>query len=98
MQKMTKTDELRERLAIEMEHIKAKTIELKAKGRQLGLEARLDLEKSLQSLEKTQEDLKVRMAEWAKAGEKATADMKKGLEKAAKELKKAVDDAASRLK
>ena len=98
MQKMTKTDELRERLAIEMEHIKAKTIELKAKGRQLGLEARLDLEKRLASFEKTQEDLKVHLAEWAKAGEKATADMKKGLEKAAKDLKRALDDAASRLK
>ena len=98
MQKMTKTDELRERLAIEMEHIKAKTIELKAKGRKLGLEARLDLEKRLGSFEKTQEELKAHLADWAKAGEKATADMKKGLEKAAKELKKAVDDAASRLK
>jgi uncharacterized coiled-coil protein SlyX len=98
MQKMSKTDELRERLAIEMDHIKARMIELKAQARKLGLEARLDLEKRLGSFEKTQEELKAHLADWAKAGEKATADMKKGLEKAAKELKKAVDDAASRLK
>jgi hypothetical protein len=38
------------------------------------------------------------MGEWTKAGEKATADMKRGLERAAKDLKKAVDDAVSRLK
>ncbi len=38
------------------------------------------------------------MGEWAKAGEKAGADVKTGLERAAKELKKAVGDAASRLK
>jgi hypothetical protein len=98
MQKMSKTDELRERLAIEMDHIKARVLELKAQARKLGLEARLDVEKRLGSFEKTQEEIKAHLADWAKAGEKATADMTKGLEKAAKELKKAVDDAASRLK
>jgi hypothetical protein len=98
MKKLTKQDELKERLAIEMDLVKARMLELKAKGRKLGLEARKELEKNLVSVEKTQADLKVRMGEWAKAGEKATSDMKKGLERAAKELKKAVDDAAARLK
>lgn len=98
MTKMTKTDEFLERLGIEMEHIKAGLTELKARGRELKLEARLDYEKGLESLEKAQKDLKVKMGEWAKAGEKAGADVKKGLEAAAKDLKKAVDDAASRLK
>lgn len=98
MAKMTKEDELRERLSIEMDHLKARVLELKAKGRKLGLEARLEFEKKLPSLEKTQEEIKCRLADWAKAGEKATADMKKGLERAAKELKKAVDDAAAHLK
>ena len=98
MKKLTKQDELKERLGIEMDLVKAQMLELKAKGRKLGLEARKELERNLVSVEKTQTDLKVRMGEWAKAGEKATADMKKGLERAAKELKKAVDDAASRLK
>ena len=47
MAKLTKTDEFLERLGIEMDHIKAGLIELKAKGRKLGLEARLDFEKGL---------------------------------------------------
>jgi len=98
MAKLTKTDEFLERLGIEMEHIKAGLIELKARGRKLGLEARLDFEKGLESIEKTEKDLKVRMEEWAKAGEKAGADVKMRLERAAQDLKKAVSDAASRLK
>ncbi len=98
MAKMTKTDEFLERLGIEMDHVKAGLIELKAKGRKLKLEARLDYEEGLKSLEKTQADLKVRMGQWAKAGEKAGAEVKKGLELAAKDLKKAVRDAAARLK
>ena len=68
MAKLTKTDEFLERLGIEMDHIKAGLIELKARGRKLGLEARLDFEKGLESIEKTEKDLKVRMEEWAKAG------------------------------
>jgi hypothetical protein len=98
MAKLTKTDEFLERLGIEMDHIKAGLIELKARGRKLGLEARLDFEKGLESIERTEKDLKVRVREWAKAGEKAGADIKVGLERAAKELKKAIDDVASRLK
>jgi len=81
-----------------MDHNKARTLEIKAKARKLGLEARLDLEKRVGSFEKAQEELKVHIADWAKAGEKATADIRKGLEKAARDLKKAVDDIASRLK
>lgn len=98
MNRMSKSDELRERLAIEMEHIKAGLTELKAKGRKLKLEARLDFDKGLESLEKAQKDLKVKIGEWGEAGEKAGAEVIKGLEAAAKDLKKAVKNAASRLK
>ena len=98
MAKISKTDEYLERLGIEMDHIKAGLMDLKAKGRKLRLEARLDFDKGLKSLEKTQADLKGRMAEWAKAGGEAGTEVKKGLERAAKDLKKAVQDAASRLK
>ena len=98
MERLTKKDEFLERLGLEMDHVKAGLTELKAKSRKLQLEARLDFEKGLQSLEKMEKDFKVRLGEWAKTGEKAGADVKKGLERAAKELKKAVDDAASRLK
>ena len=98
MKKLSKTDEYMERLGIEMDHIKAGLTELRAKGRKLKLQARLEFDKGVKSLEKTEQDLKVKMGEWTKAGEKVTADMKKGLERAAKDLKKAVDDAASRLK
>jgi len=98
MARLTKTDEFRERLGIEMDHLKARLTELKASGRQLRLEARLDFEKGLKALEKAEKDLKVRMGEWTKAGGKAGEDVKKGLQRAARDLKKAIDDAASHLK
>ncbi len=69
MEKLSKKDELLERIGIEMDHIKARVLELKAQARKLGLEARLDLEKRLGSFEKTQEELKAHLADWAKAGE-----------------------------
>ena len=98
MAKMTKSEEFRERLGIEMDHIKAGLMELRAKGRKLKLEARLDYEKGLKSLETAQGDLKARIGEWSKAGEKAGSEVKKGLEQAAKDLKKAIAAAADRLK
>jgi len=98
MAKLTKKDEFLERLGIEMDHVKAGLMELKAKSRKLKLEARLEYDKGLKSLEKKEQELKVRMGEWSKAGQKAGEDVKKGLERAAKDLKKAVDDAYARLK
>jgi hypothetical protein len=98
MAKMTKKDELMERLGIEMDHIKAGLAELKVKGRKLQLEARLDLDKGVKSFETAQKDLKVRIGKWSKAGGKAGAEVKKGLVQAAKDLKKAIGEAKSRLK
>lgn len=98
MQRMTKKDELMERLAIEMDHIKAGLTELKARGRKLKLEARLDFDKGIKSFETAHEDLKTRIGEWSKAGEKAGTEVKKGLEQAARDLKKAIAAAADRLK
>jgi len=73
-------------------------MELKAKGRTLKLEARLEYDRGLKSLEKKEQELKIRMGEWSKAGQRAGKDVKKGLERAAEDLKKAVDDAYARLK
>lgn len=98
MAKFSKKDEFLERLGIEMDHVKAGLMELKAKSRKLKLEARLEYDKGLKSLEKKEGELKVRMGEWAKAGQKAGEDVKQGLERAVKDLKKAVDDAYARLK
>ncbi|MCX6569280.1 MAG: hypothetical protein NT147_09580 [Candidatus Aminicenantes bacterium] len=98
MAKLTKKDEFRERLGIEMDHVKAGLMELKARSRKLKLEARLEYDKGLKSLEQKEGELRVRMGEWIKAGEKAGEDVKKGLEQAAKDLKKAVDEAFARLK
>jgi len=98
MAKLTKTDEFLERLGIEMDRVKAGLMELKAKGRTLKLEARLEYDRGLKSLEKKEQELKIRMGEWTKAGQEVGEDMKKGLERAAKDLKKAVDDAYARLK
>ena len=63
MAKMTKKDELMERLGIEMDHIKAGLAELKVKGRKLQLEARLDLDKGVKSFETAQKDLKKAIGE-----------------------------------
>jgi len=98
MEKLTKKDEFLERLGIEMDHVKAGLMELKAKGRTLKLEARLEYDRGLKSLEKKEQELKIRMGEWSKAGQRAGKDVKKGLERAAEDLKKAVDDAYARLK
>jgi hypothetical protein len=98
MTKLTKKDEFLERLGIEMDHVKAGLMELKAKSRKLKLEARLEYDRGLKSLEKKERELKVQMGEWNKAGKKAGEDVKKGIERAAKDLKKAVDDAYARLK
>jgi hypothetical protein len=98
MTKLTKKDEFLERLGIEMDHVKAGLMELKAKSRKLKLEARLEYDKGLKSLEKKEGELNVQMGEWTKAGQEVGEDMKKGLERAAKDLKKAVDDAYARLK
>jgi len=98
MAKLNKKDEFLERIGIEMDHVKAGLMELKAKSRKLKLEARLEYDKGLRSLVKTERELKVRMGEWSKAGQKAGVDVKQGLERAAKDLKKAVDDAYARLK
>ncbi len=98
MAKLTKKDEFLERLGIEMDHIKAGLMELKAKSRKLKLEARLEYDKGLKSLEKKEREFKVQMGEWTKAGQEAGEDMKKGLERAVRDLKKAVEDAYARLK
>ncbi|HSA96607.1 MAG TPA: hypothetical protein VLJ16_11170 [Acidobacteriota bacterium] len=98
MAKLNRKDEFAERLGIEMDHIKAGLMELKAKGRKLKLEARLEFEKNRASLEAKEKEIKGKVGEWAKAGEAAGADFKKGVERAAKELLKAVKDAAARLK
>jgi len=98
MAKLSKKDEFLERLGIEMDHVKAGLMELKAKGRTLKLEARLEYDRGLKSLEKKEQELKIRMGEWSKAGQRAGKDVKKGLERAAEDLKKAVDDAYARLK
>src|SRR5512137_179179 len=98
MAKLTRKDEFAERLGIEMDHIKAGLMELRAKGRKLRLEARVEFEKNRASLEAKEKELKSKVGEWAKAGEAAGAEFKKGAERAAKELRKAVKDAAARLR
>ena len=98
MAKLSKKDEFLERLGIEMDHVKAGLMDLKAKSRKLKLEARLEYDAGLKTLQNKERELKARMGEWTKAGAKAGEDVKKGLERAAKDLKKAIDDAYARLK
>jgi len=97
MAKLTKTEKFQAKMGIKMEHIRASLIELRAKAKEVQLEARAELDKSLDALEKSQGELKVKLDEWTKAGQEAGKELKKGLKISAKELKRSVKEAYKKL-
>ena len=98
MARLTKVDEFQERLGIRMDHVKARLLDLKAQGRKLKLEARLDYDKSVRALERKEKELAAQVTEWRKAGAAAGRDLKKGIDRTAKNLTDALDDAFKRFK
>jgi len=93
MARMTKTEKFKAKFDIEMDHIRAALIELRAKAKGAKLDARLEFEKGLDALEKNQGDLKAKLDEWAKTGKEAGGELKKGIKRSAKDLKKSVKKA-----
>ena len=80
-----------------MDHIRASLLELRAKAKEVRLDAKLEFEKGLDALERNHGDLKGKLDEWVKAGKEAGGELKKGLKRSAKELEDAVKKAYKNL-
>jgi gas vesicle protein len=93
MAKLTKQEKFQAKIGIEMDHLKARLIELRAKANEVKLEAKVEYDKTLDTLEKTQADLKTRLEEWTKTGQELAGDMKKTIKRSVKDLKKSIKDA-----
>ena len=93
MARMTRMEKFKAKMDIEMDHIRAALMELRAKAKEAKLDARLEFEKGLDALEKNQGDLKAKLDEWAKTGMEAGGEIKKGIKRSAKDLKKSVKKA-----
>jgi hypothetical protein len=98
MAKLKKRDEFQERIGIQVDHAKARLEELRARAREVRLDARKDYDKRILALETKQDEVKARLGEWKKAGEAAGLDLKKKIEKSARDLKKAVESSFERKK
>jgi hypothetical protein len=97
MARLTSREKFQAKVSIEMDHLKARLIELRAKAKEAKLDARTEFDKGLDALEKAQNDLKAKLDEWAKAGKEAGKDLKKGIKRSTKDLKKSVKDATKKL-
>ncbi len=97
MARLSRKDKFLAKIGIEMDHLKARLIELRAKAKEAKLEARTELDKSLDSLEKMQAEVKAKLDEWAKAGKEAGGELKKGIKRSTGEVKKSVKQAYKNL-
>jgi len=98
MAKITKPDELQERIGILMDRAKARLLELKAGARGVRLEAKLDYSKGIRTLEKKQAELKTLLGEWQKTGQTAGRDLVKRIEELARDLKETLEGQLKRPK
>jgi gas vesicle protein len=98
MPKLKKTDEFQERIGILIDRSKAGLMELKAGARKVRLEARLDYDKGIKTLEKKQGELKTVFGEWQKAGQSAGRDLRKRVEDLARDLQKTVEGQLKKIK
>jgi hypothetical protein len=71
---------------------------LKARADKAKAEAKIDYYKTIEALQRRQEEAAARLKELKNAGDAAWEDVKKGAEKAWAEIKTAYKDAASRFK
>ena len=90
MARLTKREKFQRKIGIQLDHVRAGLIELRAKAKEIKLDARLDIEKSLDALEKMQSDVKNKLEEWAKTGQDAGKDLQKTIKRSAKSLRKSV--------
>jgi gas vesicle protein len=90
MARLTKIERFKAKIDIEMDHIRASLIELRAKAKEVKLDARVSIENTLDTIEKGQGDIKSKLDEWVKAGKDAAGDLKKTIKRSTKDLKKSV--------
>ena len=93
MARMTKMEKFRGKIDIEMDHILASLIELRAKAKEVKLDTRVSVEKTLDALEGNRGEIKAKLDEWAKAGKDAAGDLQKTIKRSTKELSKSVKKA-----
>lgn len=93
MARMTKIEKFRAKIDIEMDHVRAALIELRAKAKEVKLDTRVTIEKSLDALEKNQWDVRSKLDEWAKTGKDAAGELQKTIKRSTKELRKSVKKA-----
>jgi hypothetical protein len=97
MARLTRMEKFQAKVGIEMDHLKARLIELRAKAKEAKLDARTEFDKGLYALEKAQNELKAKLDEWARAGRESGKDLQKGIKRSTKELKKSVKNAYKKL-
>ncbi len=97
MASLTKMEKFRAKIDIEMDHVRARLIDLRAQAGKLELKAREELDKSLDTLDKAQGDLKVKLDNWTKAGAESGKELAKGIKSSAKELRKGIKQAYKKL-
>ena len=90
MAKMTKIEKFQAKMDIEMDHIRAALIELRAKAKEVKLDTRVSIERTLEAMEKNQSDIRSKLDEWAKAGADAASDLKKTIKGSTKDLRRSV--------
>jgi len=93
MARMTQIEKFKAKASIQMDHIKAGLLELRAKAKEAKLDARQEFDKGIEKLEKAQADVKCKLEDWAKAGQDAAGDMKKSISRELKSLRKSVKKA-----
>jgi hypothetical protein len=93
MASMTKIEKFQAKIDIEMDHVKASLIELRAKAKQAELDVKTEFEKGLDALEKSQGEIKSKLNEWVKSGKGAAGDLKKTIKRSTKDLRKSVKKA-----
>ncbi|MGD1010078.1 MAG: hypothetical protein ABR951_08010 [Candidatus Aminicenantales bacterium] len=93
MARLTRIEKFKTKIDIEMDHVRAALIELRAKAKEVKLDTRVEIEKGLDAIEKGQADIGSKLDEWAKAGKDAAGDLKKTIKRSTKDLRKSVKKA-----
>jgi hypothetical protein len=90
MARLTRIEKFKRKIDIDLDHIRASLIELRAKAKEIKLDTRVSIENTLDAIEKGQGDIKSKLDDWVKAGVNAAADLKKSIKRSTKDLRKSV--------
>jgi hypothetical protein len=93
MARLTRIEKFKRKIDIDLDHIRASLIELRAKAKEVKLDTRVSIENTLDAIEKGQGDIKSKLDDWVKAGVNAAGDLKKSIKHSTKDLRKSVKKA-----